>query len=166
MSSAPTTRSVLLRYYLPVILWAAVIAMLSTSGFDTGFTYKVLKAANDLFELGLAAARLREINAVVRKLGHVTEYFILGLLLWRALRRGREAAWRWSWALGTLLLGVAWAALDELHQRFERGRGSSIVDVGWDSLGLLLALVALSVLAWKKKKGRAQGPALPKQTRN
>ena len=151
---------------MPVILWAAVIALLSTSGFDTSFTYKVLKAANDFLELGLSVARLREINAVVRKLGHVTEYFILGLLLWRALRRGREAAWSWSWALGTLLLGVAWAALDELHQRFERGRGSSVVDVGWDSLGLLLALTALFVLSWKKKEGGGQAPALPNRTRD
>ncbi len=166
MSDAPTTRSVFLCYYLPVILWAAVIALLSTSGFDTGFTFKVLKAANDSLELGLSVARLREINAVVRKLGHVTEYFILGLLLWRALRRGRDAAWRWSWALATFLLGGAWAGLDELHQRFERGRGSSVVDVGWDSLGLLLALVVLYAVAWKKRKGRGQAPALPNSIRS
>jgi len=166
LTAPASTRSVLLRYYLPVILWAAVIALLSTSGFDTSFTHRVLKAANDFFELGLAAARLREINAVVRKLGHVTEYFILGLLLWRALRRGREVAWRWSWALGTFLLGAAWAGLDELHQRFERGRGSSVVDVGWDSLGLLLALLVLFVLARRKEKGRGQAPALPNQSRS
>jgi len=165
LSDAPTTRSVLLRYYLPVMLWAAVIALLSTSGFDTSFTLKVLRAANDFFELGFSLARLREINAVVRKLGHVTEYFILGLLLWRALRRDREAVWRWSWALGTFALGAAWAGLDELHQRFERGRGSSLVDVGWDSLGLLLALILLLVLSRKKKERRAQGPALPNQAR-
>ncbi len=139
-----------------MILWAAVIATLSTSGFDTSFTLKVLRAANDFFELGLAAARLREINAVVRKLGHVTEYFILGILLWRALRRGRETAWRWSWALGTFALGVAWAGLDELHQRFERGRGSSIVDVGWDGLGLLLGLAILFLLSWRKGKVRPE----------
>ncbi|MGH9787600.1 MAG: VanZ family protein [Candidatus Acidiferrales bacterium] len=152
---------IFLRYYLPVILWAAVIALLSTSGFDTSFTLKVLRAANDFFELGFSAARLREINAVIRKLGHVTEYFILGLLLRRALRRGRDAAWRWSWALGTFALGGAWAGLDELHQRFERGRGSSVLDVGWDSLGLLLALALLYILARRKSptsahEGRAR----------
>lgn len=163
MSDAPTTRVLVLRYYLPVVLWAAVIALLSTSGFDTSFTLKVLRAANDFFEVGFSLKQLREINAVVRKLGHVTEYFILGLLLWRALRRGREAAWHWSWALGTFLLGAAWAGLDELHQRFERGRGSSIVDVGWDSLGILLALLLLFLLAGKKKKGRERVPALPEQ---
>ena len=154
MSSPDSVRSIVLRYYLPVVLWAAVIAGLSTSGFDTSFTLKVLRAANDLLELGFSLTQLRGINAVVRKLGHVTEYFILALLLWRALRRGRGEAWRWSWALGTLALGAAWAGLDELHQRFERGRGSSLVDVGWDSLGLLLALALLFVLAWRK--GTAQ----------
>lgn len=127
-----------------------VIAVLSTSGFDTTFTYKLLKAANELLSLGYTTAQLREANAVVRKLAHVTEYFILGLLLWRALRRGRFEAWRWSWAAGTFLLGVAWAGLDELHQVFERGRGSSVVDVGWDSLGLLLGLSVLFVRSWRK----------------
>jgi VanZ family protein len=174
LSAPSTARSVFLRYYLPVIVWAAVIALLSTSGFDTSFTFKVLQAVNDALELGFSVAWLREINAVFRKLGHVTEYFILGLLLWRALRRGREEAWRWGWALGTLLLGAAWAGLDELHQRFERGRGSSVLDVGWDTLGLLLALLLLLGLAWRKKKGRRpfdsaqgkQGPALPIQGGN
>jgi VanZ family protein len=155
VSEALTTRSVVLRYYLPVILWAAVIAGLSTSGFDTSFTLKVLRAATDFLGLGFSLVQLRGINAAVRKLGHVTEYFILALLLWRALRRGREEPWRWSWALGTLALGAAWAGLDELHQRFERGRGSSLVDVGWDSLGLLLALVVLYILARRNKEGKA-----------
>jgi VanZ family protein len=159
LNLSSSTRTSFRRYYLPVILWAVVIALLSTRGFDTAFTYKLLKAVNDFWTLGYTVAQLREANAVVRKLAHVSEYFILGLLLWRALRRGREEAWRWSWAIGTLLLGAAWAGLDELHQLFERGRGSSVVDIGWDSLGLLLALVVIYARPRKKKEGRAQGPA-------
>ena len=152
MNLPSSTRSDFRHYYLPVVLWAIVIALLSTSGFDTTFTYKLLKAANDSLGLGFSVARLREINAVVRKLAHVSEYFILALLLWRALRRGREKTWRWTWALGTFLLGAAWAGLDELHQVFERGRGSSVVDVGWDSLGLLLALAITYVQSWRETK--------------
>lgn len=162
MNLSSSTRTDFRRYYLPVILWAVVIALLSTRGFDTTFTYKLLKAVNDLWALGYTVAQLREANAVVRKMAHVTEYFVLGLLLWRALRRGREEAWRWSWAIGTLLLGAAWAGLDELHQLFERGRGSSVIDIGWDSLGLLLALVMIYARPSKKKEGRAQRPALSK----
>ncbi len=162
MNLSSSTRTDFRRYYLPVILWAVVIALLSTRGFDTTFTYKLLKAVNDLWALGYTVAQLREANAVVRKMAHVTEYFVLGLLLWRALRRGREEAWRWSWAIGTLLLGAAWAGLDELHQLFERGRGRSVIDIGWDSLGLLLALVMIYARPSKKKEGRAQRPALSK----
>jgi VanZ family protein len=151
LNPPPSARSVFLRYYLPVVLWAVVIAGLSTSGFGSPFTLKVLRAVNAVLDLGFSPDQLWRMNAVVRKLGHVTEYFILGLLLWRALRRGRQEAWRWSWALGTLALGAVWAGLDELHQRFERGRGSSLVDVGWDSLGLLLALVVLLLLSRRKR---------------
>jgi hypothetical protein len=34
-----------------------------------------------------------------------------------------------------------------------------VVDIGWDSLGLLLALFVIYVRPRKKKEGRAQGPA-------
>ena len=55
----------------------------------------------------------------VRKCAHLTEYGVIGGLLYRAL--GREAL-----ALAT---GIVYAATDELHQYFVRGRHASPVDV-------------------------------------
>lgn len=147
----------LLQYWLPVALWAVVIALLSGSEFHPGFTLRWLQAGLELFFPDLSAPTLLKINAGVRKLAHVTEYFILALLVWRALRQGAAAAWRWSWALGTLAAGVAWAAADELHQLFQRGRSGSLADVGYDSLGVLLAL--LLVYGWGQWREKlAAGP--------
>ena len=59
----------------------------------------------------------------------MTEYAILGALLLRAL--GRE--------LPALAAGIAYAATDELHQHFVRGRHASPLDVAIDTFGITSA---------------------------
>ena len=73
-------------------------------------------------------------DLVVRKLAHLGEYAVLGMLLLRAC-----GSIRWAW-----LLGVAYAATDELHQSFVEGRRGAPLDVAIDAVG-----VALGVLCWK-----------------
>jgi len=62
---------------------------------------------------------------------HAAEYAVLGALLLRAFRARFPA----------LLLGVAYAASDELHQHFVRGRHASPVDVAIDTIGLAAGIV-------------------------
>jgi VanZ family protein len=78
-------------------------------------------------------------DTVLRKCAHVTEYAVLGALLYRAL--GREAL--------ALAIGIAYAATDELHQHFVRGRHPSPVDVAIDAVG-----VALGMLVWLRVRQR------------
>ena len=101
----------MLRLWLPVVLSAGLIFGLSSS---------------PSLDSGLGTW-----DEVLRKCAHVTEYAILGLLLVRAL--GRE--------LPALLLGVAYAASDELHQHFVTGRHGAPVDVAIDTAGLLIGIV-------------------------
>ena len=104
-----------LTYWLPVVLWAAVI-----------FAFSSIPSLSS----GLGTWDL-----VLRKLAHATEYAVLGVLLVRALQR----------ELPALALGVAYAASDELHQAFVRGRHAAALDVAIDSVGLVLG-----VLAWRR----------------
>ena len=101
--------------WLPVLLWAGVIFALSS-----------------IPSLGTG---LGVWDPILRKGAHVTEYAILAVLLVRAL--GRE--------LPALALGVLYAASDELHQSFVRGRHASPIDVAIDVGGLALGLVAWRV---------------------
>ena len=144
-----------------MLLWAAVITLLSRSEFHAGYTYGLLRAALRFLFPEISGAVLYKINAVVRKLAHVTEYFLLAALVWRALRRGAVEFWRREWALGTLAAGLLVASLDELHQTFEPGRQGSPLDVGVDSLGILLALVVLYVRARLRTVGRTGRGATP-----
>jgi VanZ family protein len=79
-------------------------------------------------------------DLVLRKLAHLAEFAVLGALLQRALRR----------PLVALLLGSAYAATDELHQAFVRGRNASPVDWAIDTAGVALGVVAL--LLWRERR--------------
>jgi VanZ family protein len=112
-------RSRVLTVWLPVVAWAAVIfAFSSVPHLGTG---------------------LGTWDTVLRKGAHVTEYAVLGALLYRAL-------WREAIALAA---GIAYAATDELHQHFVQGRHASPVDVAIDAVG-----VALGMLVWLRVRGR------------
>jgi VanZ family protein len=112
-------RSRALTVWLPVVVWAAVI-----------FTFSSIPSLSS----GLGTW-----DTVLRKGAHITEYAILGALLYRAL--GREAP--------ALAVGIAYAATDELHQHFVRGRHASPVDVAIDAVGL-----ALGMLVWLRLRQR------------
>ena len=79
------------------------------------------------------------IHGVVRKLGHVTEYFILGILLFRAFHGSSKELRIPRWAFSSFFVLVLYAGSDELHQSFVSTRTASLFDVGMDALGGLLA---------------------------
>ena len=116
------TRAVgqLLAGWLPVIAWAGLIFALSAQ--------PNLRVVPD--EL---------LDFVVRKLGHMAVFGILALLLWRALAGRASGRMRWASAFA---LAVVYAATDELHQASVVGRHPSVIDIGIDAIGALIALGA------------------------
>lgn len=96
--------------WLPVVAWAGVIFVVSSiPSLGTG--------------LGVW-------DLVLRKLAHVAEYAVLGLLLARAAA-----------ALPAFAVGLLYAASDEVHQHFVAGRQGAVRDVALDAFGLLVGLV-------------------------
>jgi VanZ family protein len=82
------------------------------------------------------------ILVVIRKCAHVTEYAILALLLWRALRSVPVLRTKMSILFGAVLLGCAvFAASDEFHQTFINSRTPSVRDVFLDVAGALVGLL-------------------------
>jgi VanZ family protein len=99
--------------WLPVVLWAGLIFGLSS-----------------IPSLGTG---LGTWDLVLRKCAHATEYAILGVLLLRAVES----------ELPAFVLGVAYAASDEVHQHFVRGRHGAVYDVAIDAFGVLIGILAL-----------------------
>jgi VanZ family protein len=96
--------------WLPVLVWAGVIFAFSS-----------------IPSLGTG---LGTWDYVLRKGAHMTEYAVLACLLVRALGS----------FVGAFALAVAYAATDEFHQTFVRGRHGTPVDVAIDAVGALIGL--------------------------
>jgi VanZ family protein len=76
---------------------------------------------------------LGDLDLFLRKAAHMTEYGLLALLWWRALRT------RSPWPAAAI--AVAYATTDEWHQTFVTGRHGTPVDVVIDATGVVLAIV-------------------------
>jgi VanZ family protein len=129
-STAPLPRSSStgeqLRRCVPVVVWAAVVSTFSTSWFTgdrTGFY--IIPVLATLFP-SASADELRNMHQGIRKLAHFTEYLILSVLLYRALRARR----RFDLRAAGMALGIAalYSAGDEFHQWFVPGRTAAATD--------------------------------------
>ena len=103
--------------WLPPILWMAIIFAFSAQH---------------------GGGHLPTAEIIVRKLGHVTGYFVLTLLLVRALRRSGVA----PAVPVAAAIALVYAASDEWHQSFVPGRTATPRDVGIDAVGMALAALA------------------------
>jgi VanZ family protein len=97
---------------------------------------------------------IHAVIVTVRKGAHLTEYAILALLLWRAMRQRsaqQEGLWAWAQPVQVVLLVALFAASDEFHQKFVPNREASVVDVMIDTTGAVLALLFLWVVGrWRQ----------------
>ncbi len=123
----------------------AVISGLSTDAFSAQETGRFLLPVLRWFLPKASPATLDLLHSVVRKGAHLTEFASLALLWYRALD-WRRSGWQITAALTALVLAAGFGALDEAHQMFVPSRTASIVDVGWDSLGAALGLIARRVI--------------------
>jgi VanZ family protein len=80
-------------------------------------------------------------DVLLRKAGHVTEYTVLVVLWWRALR-GLGARFPLA---GAIAIGLGYAVTDEFHQTFVDGRHGTPVDVLIDSIGMAIAATAITI---------------------
>lgn len=140
------------KYWLPVIFWVCFIFWMSTETFSAENTSSVVEKVVTFLVPMISSQGLDLVHAVIRKVAHVTEYFILSLLLFRAFRGGSSASWNCRWPFFAFIVVVLCAVSDELHQSFVPTRMGSYLDVGIDTAGGLLAQLVsfLRHCYWKK----------------
>ena len=86
------------------------------------------------------------LHYIFRKVGHFTEFAVLALLLWRAIRqpvRKDLRKWRWDEAGLSLAIVFLYAASDEFHQIFVALRTALVSDVMVDTTGGAIGLLLL-----------------------
>ena len=131
-----------LKYWIPVFLWMIVIFWMSTGTFSAQNTALIIEPILRFLMPAILPEMIDLIHGALRKLGHIAEYFVLGILLFRAFRGGSKDLQIPRWAFSSFFVLVLYAASDEFHQSFVSARTASLCDVGFDLLGGIIALVA------------------------
>ena len=143
-----------LKYWLPVLAWMGLIFSASSDTHSYEHSSRIIEPLLRWLFPHLPEAYIHEIHHCVRKCAHLTEYAVLALLLWRAVRRPVKSdsrPWSWPEARLTLLLVMLYAATDEFHQQFVPTRTSLVSDVVIDTAGGAASLLALWFVGrWRK----------------
>jgi VanZ family protein len=147
----------------PLILWMLLISGLSTDAFSAAETGRLLLPLLRFLFPNMSPATLILLHGVTRKAAHVAEFAILALLWYRALDPS-GSGWQTKTVLRVFILAAAFGALDEAHQLFVPSRTASIGDVGWDSLGAVLGLMARHVTGCNGEALGRQRSARPRIT--
>ena len=134
------------------ILWMIVIFIFSNQDASKSADYSdsLIKSTivniYKLFNNNPTEEKIEEIvetwDLPVRKLAHLTEYFILGVLMFLTLN-----SYNIKIIYIVILLCFLYAVSDEIHQLFVIGRYGNIIDVLIDTLGS-----TLGVFLVKRKK--------------
>jgi VanZ family protein len=140
---------------MPVIVWMTIIFLGSTDILSAEHTSRFLVPFLRWLDPQISLAALAQIQFAIRKLGHLTEYAILAMLFWRALRSGTRLQMKMSILfLVAALVCAIFAASDEFHQSFVPSRTSSPVDAMIDICGALTGLAIGLLFAVRKRAER------------
>jgi len=144
-----------LRPWLPALAWALFIFGTSTAAFSSPHTSRFIIPLLRWLLPGADEVTLELLHELARKCVHFVNYFVLSLLLFRAVRAPHRS-WALRWAAVALLLASAYAASDEYHQFFAAGRGPSALDALLDISGAATAqLVAWIITRQRERPARA-----------
>ncbi len=127
-----------------VFAWIGLIFSLSGESFGASRTWIALKFWVDYFALPASPATLLEIHLAIRKSAHFIEFFVLGMLLARALV-GNLQEFRFKAGLWVLGAGLLCALADEGHQMLVVSRTPSLRDSFLDFSGVLASQICLYV---------------------
>ncbi|HZF02683.1 MAG TPA: VanZ family protein [Methylomirabilota bacterium] len=136
---------IFLKYWLPVLVCMAMIFSASSDAHSQQHSSGIFEPFLHWLFPKMPQTEIERIHHGIRKCGHLTEYAILALLLWRALNQSKNKLSPWSWPRfsGALLIVFIYAATDEFHQIFVPGRTPLMSDVFIDTTGGAIGLLAL-----------------------
>lgn len=133
-------------HWIPVVGWMVGIFLLSNSTSST-----VEEAAGDIRSFAAILPAWMPNVLTSPAFVHQLEFGGLAVFFYRLLNDFKFLSLRYVIA-GSLALAIGYGFLDEFHQSFVPGRDSSLIDVGFDTLGAFIGLGL--VLLWRKATGR------------
>ncbi|TCL58976.1 VanZ like protein [Kineothrix alysoides] len=146
--------------FVPALLVMYMIFQLSAQNGITSsqlsykVSFKIVTVADKVLDKDFSKAQIEHyadrIHHYVRKLGHVTEYFILAVTVAFPLYVYGVRGFPLMIVAGIFCVGFA--AFDEYHQSFVAGRGPSSRDVAIDSIGIFIGIILVRIVGWAGRK--------------
>lgn len=143
--------------FIVLILWMIVIFSFSSADANksTGTSDKVIttmieikdKITNNETPNNEKEIIVKNSSFYIRKIAHITEYLILGFLIFNLLKQ--YSVTNIYYAIG---LSILYSCTDEFHQLFINGRSGSIRDVLIDTIGILIGTYLYKLLFIKNKE--------------
>lgn len=141
-----------------VIIWMGIIFLLSSfngdesakqSGFITKTIANAIEIVNPKITYSNKIILIQKLQYPVRKIAHITEYFILSLLVSLLLKEYKLSIK--NIITITLIICIIYASTDEIHQLLISKRSGKITDVLIDSIGIIAELFIFKIKTIKHK---------------
>lgn len=135
-----------IKYWLLPLGWMSLIFVGSSDSKSYEHSSRIIEPFLHWLFPHMSEDHIHLIHHVLRKCAHLTEYAVLGILLWRAVRkplRNEPRPWSWREAAIAVLIVFAYASTDEFHQRFVPTRTPLVSDVFIDTGGAVIGMLAL-----------------------
>lgn len=147
-----------IRYWLVPLAWMSLIFVGSADAKSYEHSSRLIEPLLRWLFPHMSEDHVHVIHHIFRKCAHLTEYAVLALFLWRAMRkpvRNDPRPWSWREAAIAVAIVFAYASTDEFHQRFVPTRTPLVSDVFIDTGGAVIGMFALwaagSLLNWWPK---------------
>lgn len=128
---------------LLIIIWLLVIFLFSNQDGSTSTSL-----TNDILEKYLFFVDSDIFFMIIRKMAHITEYFILGILVLNFINEFKVD----NKIIISILICFILASFDEFHQLFIPDRTGCLLDVFIDMIGASLGILILSLIKNHKKQ--------------
>jgi VanZ family protein len=163
----------LLFWGFPVLLWGAVLIFSGGELLRYETTWRWIQQAlrflspehappGDGSDIQVAVT-MYQINGALRRLSHIGAYAVMAALVVRFIQRGEPRLKRSS-LLASLVFGLLYTGLDELHRAIQPARHAKWLDL-YLNLGGVLLTILLTVLyfygkEWERRLSQDSLPAI------
>jgi len=145
--------------YAPLLIFLIVIYGNSTGAMSASSTGRILRPLLETVFGELTIDQFLFAQLIVRKLAHLTQYAVLGVLAARAFFTSSRSWLQHYWFIAAMILVAACAALDEYHQSMIPSRTGTPYDSLIDIAGGTGALVLIA--SWRRFRHRRKLRKLP-----
>ena len=124
--------------------WAVLIFNLSSAPYSSASSARFISIVLGWLSASILPQSLGLMNTLLRKSAHLSEYAVLAVFLYHALKPAGDPSWSRKSACWALLASGSYSLTDECHQLLVPGRHASLFDCVLDTTGALVGLFVLS----------------------